>query len=65
MMSGNRWYAMLCEQRGLAPAATFERLMRQYDAPRIHPPLNREARLAAGFSVAELDAIERNAPAVA
>ena len=57
---GNRWYERLCAERGVEPMATFARLMREYDAPKIHPPLNREARLASGFSAAELDAMERN-----
>ena len=55
---GNRWYKRLCEQRRLEPAATFVLLMEQYKAPKIHPPLNRAARLAAGFTGDELDALE-------
>ncbi len=60
---GNRWYKGLCEQRGLEPASTFVLLMEQYGAPKIHPPLNRAARLAGGFSAAELDAFELAATA--
>lgn len=61
---GNRWYKSLCEQRLLEPAATFILLMDQYNAPKIHPPLNRTARLAGGFTADELDALERNAAPV-
>jgi uncharacterized ferritin-like protein (DUF455 family) len=32
--------------------------VRQYEAPRLRPPLNRPARLAAGFSEAELAYLE-------
>ena len=56
---GNRWYARLCEERGMAPAATFTRLMRDYGGIKIHLPLNRAARLAGGFTEAELDGFER------
>lgn len=51
---GNRWYRYLCEQRGLAPLATFEKLMREYDAPPVRPPLHEAARRAAGFTEEEL-----------
>ena len=56
---GNRWYKRLCEQRRVEPGATFTLLMGDYNAPKIHPPLNRAARLAGGFTVAELDGFER------
>ncbi|MGE0803608.1 MAG: ferritin-like domain-containing protein [Lautropia sp.] len=55
---GNRWYRWLCEQRGLDPLATFAALTIRYDAPRPRAPLNLDARRAAGFSEAELVAIE-------
>ncbi len=55
---GNRWYERLCEERGISPAVTFTTLMREHGA-KIHLPLNREARLAGGFTAAELDALER------
>jgi uncharacterized ferritin-like protein (DUF455 family) len=51
---GNRWYAWLCERKGLDPVAHYGVLVRQYDAPRLHPPFNEEARKAAGFSEVEL-----------
>ena len=55
---GNRWYTGLCEERGVEPMATFVRLIQEHGA-KIHPPLNREARLAGGFTAAELDALGR------
>ena len=58
---GNRWYAWLCEKRGVDPAAAFAELSLRYGAPRVRPPFNRAARLAGGFSAAELDAWEQAA----
>lgn len=54
---GNRWYGWLCEARGLEPIATYKRLAVQYNAPQLRGPLNREARLQAGFTEQELDAL--------
>lgn len=52
---GSRWFAWLCAGRGLAPAATFRRLLADFDAPPLKPPFNLAARRAAGFSEDELD----------
>lgn len=54
---GNRWYAWLCQQRGLEPVATYAALARQYAAPQLRGPFNLEARRAAGFSEPELQAL--------
>jgi uncharacterized ferritin-like protein (DUF455 family) len=54
---GNRWYRWLCEQRALEPIATYRMLAAQYKAPQLRGPFNREARLQAGFTEAELDAL--------
>jgi len=56
---GNRWYRHLCQQQGLDPVAHYPVLARQYRAPRLSPPFNRSARLAAGFSAAEVDALDQ------
>ncbi len=56
---GNQWYRWLCGQRGLDPMEIFGQLMIRHRAPAIRPPLNRAARLAGGFTLAELDAWER------
>ena len=55
---GNRWYGWACARAGLDPLAHYPLLVRQYEAPRLRPPLNRAARLAAGFSEAELAYLE-------
>ncbi len=51
---GNRWYRWLCERDGLEPVSLYRRLARQYDAPRLRPPVNAEARRAAGFTDEEI-----------
>lgn len=51
---GSRWFAHLCEQRGLDPAATFRGLLREYDIPPPRLPINIEARRQGGFSEEEL-----------
>lgn len=50
---GTRWFRHLCAQRGLEPTMTFRQLLAAHDM-RLHPPLNRSARLEAGFVDAEL-----------
>jgi uncharacterized ferritin-like protein (DUF455 family) len=52
---GNHWYRWLCEQRGLDPVAHYRELTRRYEAPKLRPPFNTEARQRAGFTEAELD----------
>jgi uncharacterized ferritin-like protein (DUF455 family) len=51
---GNRWYAFLCVQRRLDPVATYDALVKEYEVPAQHGPLNLPARRAAGFTEAEL-----------
>ncbi|MBC7666628.1 MAG: ferritin-like domain-containing protein [Caulobacter sp.] len=51
---GNRWYGVLCAERGLEPVATYAALALAHDAPRLRGPFNLEARRAAGFSEEEL-----------
>jgi len=52
---GDRWFRYLCAQRGVQPEATWQALLSVH-LPRRRPsgPLHRTARLAAGFSEAEL-----------
>lgn len=52
---GNRWYGWLCAQHGLEPVSHYRRLARQHSAPRLRPPFNEAARLAAGFTQPEID----------
>lgn len=56
---GNRWYGHLCEERNLDPQETFHALSIEHRAPRPRLPLNRAARLAAGFHESELVRIEK------
>jgi uncharacterized ferritin-like protein (DUF455 family) len=58
VLIGNRWYAYLCEQRGLEPVATYAALALQYKAPVLRGPFNLPARRAAGFSEEELVALD-------
>ncbi|WP_024537397.1 ferritin-like domain-containing protein [Comamonas badia] len=51
---GNHWYRWLCARQGLDPVQHYALLARQHGAPRAKPPLNGPARLAAGFTEAEL-----------
>jgi uncharacterized ferritin-like protein (DUF455 family) len=59
---GNRWYAWLCARDGLEPVQHYRTLIERYAAPRLKPPFNRPARLAAGFSEAELAALQDTSP---
>ncbi len=52
--AGSHWFAWCCAQARVDPAATFEALIAQHVRGALRGPFNREARLRAGFSVAEL-----------
>ena len=54
VLAGNRWYRWLCRQRGLDPISAYADLTKKYDAPKLRPPFNFEARRLAGFEEAEL-----------
>jgi len=58
---GNHWYAWLCAREGLDPLAHYRVLYRRHEAPRLKPPFNLEARARAGFSDAELQALQQPA----
>jgi uncharacterized ferritin-like protein (DUF455 family) len=58
---GNHWYRWLCEREGLDPIAHYTLLAARHDAPQAKPPFNLEARSRAGFSAAELRALEGSA----
>ena len=55
---GNHWYRWLCERSGQDPEALYPQLVKRYEAPRLKPPFNLEARLRAGFSAEELRALD-------
>ena len=57
---GNHWYRTLCQERDLDPIATYAALAAQYGAPRMRGPFNFEARRAAGFDEAELEALTKS-----
>ena len=58
---GNRWYRWLCARDGLDPLAHDAALAARHDAPKAKPPFNLDARARAGFSTAELRALEGSA----
>ena len=51
---GNHWYRWLCARDGLDPVALYPELAARHGAPRLRAPFNVEARLAAGFTAAEI-----------
>jgi uncharacterized ferritin-like protein (DUF455 family) len=55
---GNRWYRWLCERDSLDPIAHYALLAAHYGAPRLRPPFNLQARRDAGFTTAEIAALE-------
>jgi uncharacterized ferritin-like protein (DUF455 family) len=54
---GNHWYRHLCTERGLDPVSLYPELAARYQAPRLKPPFNVDARLRAGFSETETQAL--------
>ncbi len=56
---GDRWYRHCCIERRIDPVATFRELIAIHFDGRLRGPLNRPARLEAGFAPAELDYLER------
>jgi uncharacterized ferritin-like protein (DUF455 family) len=57
VLIGNRWFRHLCNETGVDPHSTYERLAEQYHAPKLRGPFNFEARREAGFDEAELLAL--------
>jgi uncharacterized ferritin-like protein (DUF455 family) len=55
---GNRWFNYLCEKDQLNPIAAYAELVKKYEAPKLKGPFNYQARKAAGFTDAELLALE-------
>lgn len=55
---GSRWFRHLCERRGVEPESTFRTLLEEYFAGGLRGPFNLPARREAGFSDAELTALE-------
>lgn len=55
---GNRWYHWLCQRDGRDAQALYPELAAHYGAPRLRPPFNTDARRLAGFTNAELVALQ-------
>jgi uncharacterized ferritin-like protein (DUF455 family) len=55
---GNRWFNYLCEKDQLNPIDAYAELVKKYEAPKLKGPFNYQARKAAGFTDAELLALE-------
>lgn len=56
---GSVWFAHACAQQGVGVGDTFLALLRTHAAGMVRGPFNRIARLNAGFSAEEVDALER------
>jgi uncharacterized ferritin-like protein (DUF455 family) len=54
---GNRWYHWLCARDGLDPVRHYTVLAERYGAPRPRAPFNVAARLQAGFTSDEIEAL--------
>lgn len=54
---GSHWFRFCCEQRGLEPEATFLGLLKEHFTGTVRGPFNMAARLKAGFTQREMDAI--------
>jgi uncharacterized ferritin-like protein (DUF455 family) len=57
---GNHWYRWLCERDGIDAESHYPVLVAKYQAPRLRAPFNLGARREAGFSEAELAALDAN-----
>jgi uncharacterized ferritin-like protein (DUF455 family) len=55
---GDRWFRVECARRGLEVEEAFRELIARFGALPPRPPLNIEARLAAGFTADELASFE-------
>ena len=52
--AGSRWFHWYCERAGVEPGQRFCELLGEYARAVLRGPFNEEARLAAGFSAAEI-----------
>ena len=52
---GNRWYLYCCEQQNRDPVQTYASLIETYRVAKPRGPFNVEARMAAGFTQADID----------
>ena len=54
---GSHWFRVCCDQRGLEPESTFLGLVKEYFSGSLRGPFNISARMQAGFTQREMDAI--------
>lgn len=59
--AGTRWFHWCCDRAGVAPDTTFDQLIEKHLHGSVKGPFNVEARLAAGFSHAELERLMASA----
>ena len=57
---GDKWFRHLCAERNIEPESGYRALLTELDAPWPQAPINEAARLAAGFSPAELSALQNH-----
>jgi uncharacterized ferritin-like protein (DUF455 family) len=55
--AGSRWFRWYCERADVAPGPRFRELLVEYARGVLNAPFNLEARTAAGFDAAELEAL--------
>lgn len=55
---GNYWFNYLCQRESVDPIKAYADLMEKYEAPKLRGPFNYLARKAAGFTEAELLALD-------
>ncbi len=60
--AGDRWFRHLCAQRGIDVETAFREMLKLPGVPRPRRPFNETARLAAGFTTGELDALDPASP---
>jgi len=56
--TGSRWFNYACGVENLMPEETFQYLLKEYMAGELRGPFELEARRQAGFSDAELQALQ-------
>jgi len=54
---GSRWFRYCCDLRGLEPELTFLELLKEYFTGTVRGPFNLPARMKAGFTEREMEAI--------
>ena len=54
---GSHWFRVCCDQRGLEPESTFLELLKANFSGAVRGPFNIPARMKAGFTQREMDAI--------